>query len=160
MSEDVTSIDKHQCKAERWDVKAGFTCLPVCVWFQVETWWEGHIVNESCDSDAPSQPGALNSCVHAQAVIAHELGHLKCDHGIWLTIANVLASGTISLPIISGVVEESFMRWLRAAELTCDRAAMLVAQDHKIVISTLMKLAGGSPGLASELNIDAFLRQV
>lgn len=88
------------------------------------------------------------------------MGHLKCDHGIWLTIANVLASGTISLPIISGVVEESFMRWLRAAELTCDRAAMLVAQDHKIVISTLMKLAGGSPGLANELNIDAFLRQV
>ncbi len=95
-----------------------------------------------------------------QAVIAHELGHLKCDHGIWLTIANVLASGTLSLPIISGVVEESFMRWLRAAELTCDRAAMLVAQDHKIVISALMKLAGGSPALAGELNIDAFLRQV
>ncbi|KAK9832384.1 hypothetical protein WJX74_008472 [Apatococcus lobatus] len=101
----------------------------------------------------------LLTLAEVQAVIAHELGHLKCDHGIWLTIANVLASGTISLPIISGVVEESFMRWLRAAELTCDRAAMLVAQDHKIVISALMKLAGGSPGLASELNIDAFLRQ-
>ena len=104
--------------------------------------------------------GGFQLILPAQAVIAHELGHLKCDHGIWLTIANVLASGTISLPIISGVVEESFMRWLRAAELTCDRAAMLVAQDHKIVISTLMKLAGGSPGLANELNIDAFLRQV
>lgn len=26
-----------------------------------------------------------------QAVLAHELGHLKCDHGVWLTAANVLA---------------------------------------------------------------------
>ena len=29
-----------------------------------------------------------------------------------------------------------------------------------MVISTLMKLAGGSPSFASELNIDAFLEQV
>lgn len=34
---------------------------------------------------------------------AAELGHLKCDHGLWLTVANVLAMGTVSLlPIISG----------------------------------------------------------
>lgn len=32
-----------------------------------------------------------------QAVLAHELGHLKCDHGVWLTAANVLASGTVSV---------------------------------------------------------------
>ncbi|KAK9809087.1 hypothetical protein WJX72_009235 [[Myrmecia] bisecta] len=95
-----------------------------------------------------------------QAVIAHELGHLKCDHGVWLTVANVLASGTLSvLPVISGAVEEGLMRWLRAAELTCDRAALLVSQDQRVVISALMKLAGGTPSLASELNIDAFLRQ-
>ena len=64
-----------------------------------------------------------------QAVIAHELGHLKCDHGVWLTIANVLASGTLSvLPAASRAVEEALLRWLRAAELTCDRAALLVVQ--------------------------------
>jgi Zn-dependent protease with chaperone function len=38
-----------------------------------------------------------------QAVLAHELGHLKCDHGLWLTVANMLADGTVSLlPVISG----------------------------------------------------------
>lgn len=48
---------------------------------------------------------------------------------MWLTVANVLASGTVSvLPVVSGMVEEALMRWLRAAELTCDRAALLVAQ--------------------------------
>ncbi|GLC33075.1 hypothetical protein PLESTB_000373200 [Pleodorina starrii] len=95
-----------------------------------------------------------------QAVLAHELGHLKCDHGLWLTVANVLASGTVSvLPVVTGMVQEALMRWLRAAELTCDRAALLVAQDPKVVISALMKLAGGSPSFASELNVDAFLQQ-
>ncbi len=33
-------------------------------------------------------------------------------------------------------------------------------QDPKVVISVLMKLAGGSPSFAGELNIDAFLEQV
>ncbi len=62
-------------------------------------------------------------------MLAHELGHLKCDHGLWLTVANVLASGTVSvLPVVTGMVQEALLRWLRAAELTCDRAALLVAQ--------------------------------
>ncbi|KAG1679281.1 hypothetical protein FOA52_009311 [Chlamydomonas sp. UWO 241] len=95
-----------------------------------------------------------------QAVLAHELGHLKCDHGLWLTVANVLASGTVSvLPVISGMVEEALMRWLRAAELTCDRAALLVAQDSRVVVASLMKLAGGAPSFSNELNVDAFLEQ-
>ena len=76
-------------------------------------------------------------------------------------MANVLASNTLSvLPLLSGAIEEGLLRWLRAAELTCDRAALLVAQDHRVVISSLMKLAGGSPKLNAELNVEAFLRQV
>lgn len=34
-----------------------------------------------------------------------------------------------------------------------------MAQDPKVVISTLMKLAGGSPQYAHELSVDAFLDQ-
>nr|GLL18599.1 uncharacterized protein LOC109180488 isoform X2 [Ipomoea trifida]GMC59311.1 protease HtpX homolog [Ipomoea batatas]GME06944.1 protease HtpX homolog [Ipomoea batatas] len=70
-----------------------------------------------------------------QAVLAHELGHLKCDHGVWLTVANILTLGAYSLPGLGGLIaqrlEEQLFRWLRAAELTCDRAALLVAQDPK-----------------------------
>jgi len=100
------------------------------------------------------------SPAEVQCVLAHELGHLKCNHGIWLTTANLLALGAISLlPMISSSIQESFLRWLRSAELTCDRAALVVAQDHKIVISTLMKLAGGSPTLSQKLNVDAFIKQ-
>lgn len=70
-----------------------------------------------------------------QAVLAHELGHLKCDHGVWLTYANILTLGAHTVPGLGGLIaqslEEQLFRWLRAAELTCDRAALLVAQDPK-----------------------------
>jgi len=95
-----------------------------------------------------------------QAVLAHELGHLKCNHGVWLTLANMLAVGTASvLPMIGASIEDNLLRWLRAAELSCDRAALLVAQDPKVVIGALMKLAGGSSKFAAELNVEAFLEQ-
>ncbi|CAK8540480.1 unnamed protein product [Lathyrus sativus] len=59
--------------------------------------------------------------------------------------------------IIAQTLEEQIFRWFRAAELTCDRAALLIAQDLKVVIFVLMKLAGGCPSLADQLNVDAFL---
>lgn len=98
-----------------------------------------------------------------QAVLAHELGHLKCDHGVWLTFANILTLGAYTVPafgqMIARTLEEQMLRWLRSAELTCDRAALLVAQDPKVVVSVLMKLAGGCPSMADQLNVDAFLEQ-
>ncbi|KAK6912970.1 Peptidase M48 [Dillenia turbinata] len=119
-----------------------------------------------------------------QAVLAHELGHLKCDHGVWLTVANILTLGAYTIPGLGGMIaqslEEQLFRWLRAAELTCDRAALLVSQDPKyaqlsniilfhltfhfsflqeVVISVIMKLSGGCPSLADQLNVDAFLEQ-
>lgn len=38
--------------------------------------------------------------------------------GVWLTAANVLALGTVSLlPIVSGAVEEGLMRWVAVASM-------------------------------------------
>lgn len=98
-----------------------------------------------------------------QAVMAHELGHLKCEHGVYLTLANLLMLASHALPIWGNLVaqsmQEQMLSWLRCAELSCDRAAFLVSQDPKIVMSVLMKLAGGSPSLAPLLNLDAFMAQ-
>jgi Zn-dependent protease with chaperone function len=99
-----------------------------------------------------------------QAVIAHELGHLKCEHSVYLTLANliVLAAGQLAAPLgglIAQNLQAQILEWVRCAEFTCDRAALLVAQDPKIVASVLMKLTGGSPTLAPQLNLDAFLAQ-
>lgn len=98
-----------------------------------------------------------------QAVIAHELGHLKCEHGVYLTIANLIVLAAGQLPnwgaIVAQGLRDQMLRWLRCAEFTCDRAALLATQNPKVVSSVLMKLAGGSPTLAPQLNLEAFLAQ-
>jgi len=98
-----------------------------------------------------------------QAVIAHELGHLKCEHSVYLTLANLLVLAAGQLPDWGGALAQSLqmqlLEWVRCAELSCDRAALLATQNPRLVASVLMKLAGGSPILASQLNLDAFLAQ-
>lgn len=96
-----------------------------------------------------------------QAVLAHELGHIKCEHGLWITVANVLALAADAFsPRAGAAVSAALLRWRRAAELSCDRAALLVSQDPTIALSVIVKLTGGSVSLRGELSVDAFLRQV
>ncbi len=97
-----------------------------------------------------------------QAVIGHELGHLKCDHGVYLTLANLLTLATSQLPFGNVLMQNwqsQIMEWVRCAEFTCDRAALLATQDARTVASVLMKLSGGSPTLSPLLNLDAFIDQ-
>ncbi|NCJ07572.1 M48 family metalloprotease [Synechococcales cyanobacterium C] len=98
-----------------------------------------------------------------QAVLAHELGHLKCEHGVYLTLANLIMLAAGQLPRLGEVLAQSLqaqiLAWVRCAEFTCDRAGLLVTQDAKVMASVLMKLAGGSPKLAPLLNVDAFIAQ-
>ncbi len=98
-----------------------------------------------------------------QAVIAHELGHLKCEHSVYLTLANLLVLAAGQLTPLGGLLvqnlQNQIMEWVRCAEFSCDRAALLVSQNPRVVASVLMKLTGGSPTLAAQLNLDAFLEQ-
>ena len=98
-----------------------------------------------------------------QAVIAHELGHLKCEHGVYLTLVNIAVLAAGLLPnwgvILAQSLQDQMLEWIRCAEFSCDRAALLAVQDPKVVMSVLMKLAGGSPTLAPQLNLDAFIDQ-
>lgn len=98
-----------------------------------------------------------------QAVIAHELGHLKCEHGVYLTMANLMVLAANLLPtwgtLIAQSLQNQMLEWLRCAEFSCDRAALLAVQNPEVVMSVLMKLAGGSPTLAPKLNLQAFMEQ-
>lgn len=98
-----------------------------------------------------------------QAVIAHELGHLKCEHGVYLTLVNLVILATNLLPswgvILAQSLQDQMLEWIRCAEFSCDRAALLAVQEPKVVMSVLMKLAGGSPTLAPQLNLEAFIEQ-
>ncbi len=98
-----------------------------------------------------------------QAVIAHELGHLKCDHSVYLTPINLLILAASQIPtwgeVLAQSIQTQLLQWVRCAEFTCDRAALLATQNPKVVMSLLMKLAGGSPILAPQLNLEAFIDQ-
>ena len=99
-----------------------------------------------------------------QVVLAHELGHLKCEHGLWITALNVLSIGVRQAgllgPLISPVIDALLLEWLRAAEYTCDRAAILVAQDWKVAANAMLKISVGNAKIyGSSPNIDAFLEQ-
>jgi Zn-dependent protease with chaperone function len=88
---------------------------------------------------------------------------LKCEHGVYLTLANLIVLAASQLSpwgiLIAQGLQMQMLAWLRCAEFTCDRAGLLVTQDPKVMASVLMKLAGGSPTLAPKLNLDAFLAQ-
>ncbi|MFM7447664.1 MAG: M48 family metallopeptidase [Leptolyngbyaceae cyanobacterium] len=98
-----------------------------------------------------------------QAVIAHELGHLKCEHSVYMTLVNVLVLAAGQIPNLGAALAQSLqaslLEWVRCAEFSCDRAALLATQNPRVVASVLMKLAGGSPKLADKLDLDAFLAQ-
>lgn len=95
-----------------------------------------------------------------QAVIAHELGHLKCEHSLSIALANLLLSplSTVS-PAVSASLQSSLLRFQRSAELSCDRAALVVVQDVRAVQGVSMKLSGGSARYAKAMDVDAFVQQ-
>lgn len=102
------------------------------------------------------------------AVIAHEVGHIHAEHVLYLTAARLLetlANVSLSLTPIAGIVKDivstamrgALLAWARRAELSCDRAALLVTQDPHVIGRTMMKLCGGT--FASKVDYDLFLEQ-
>jgi len=100
-------------------------------------------------------------------VLAHELGHVKCGHTTlnqmarWaLEAAFFIGDLTFGISnIISRGLVFAFYEWLRKAELSADRAALLVTDDLPLVFKTMMKLAGGSARRLHECSLEEFLRQ-
>ena len=60
-------------------------------------------------------------------------------------------------PVWPSVIRPALDRWGRFAELSADRAALIVAQDASVVVSAIMKMAAGSPSLNGALNVHAVL---
>lgn len=109
----------------------------------------------------------LMSEVELRSTLAHELGHIKCGHTIliqmasWaLTLVFNLSELTFGLSnLVSTGLILAFYEWLRKAELSADRAALLVIDELKPVMQGMMRLAGGSSRYAHELSLDEFIRQ-
>ncbi|MGJ5631825.1 M48 family metallopeptidase [Nostoc sp. CALU 1950] len=102
-----------------------------------------------------------------RVVLAHELGHIKCGHTIliqmamWaMSAASALGELTFGLGnIVTQGLIYAFFEWRRKAELSSDRAALLVVDDLNPVMLTMMKLSGGSHKYANECSLQEFIKQ-
>jgi len=115
-------------------------------------------------------------------VIAHEVGHIKCNHMLYKTAADLMtlagaeaagagaqataAAGlafalpvSIASAVAISLIRSSLAKWSRAAEFTCDRAGLLVVKDPEVSGRALAKLSGFSSRLNDELSVDSFLDQ-
>ncbi|MDF5716881.1 MAG: M48 family metallopeptidase [Rhizonema sp. NSF051] len=101
------------------------------------------------------------------AVLAHELGHIKCGHTILIQMAMwamnaASALGELTFGIgnfVSQGLIYAFYEWRRKAELSADRAALLVMDDLNPVMTSMMKVSGGSLKYANECSLQEFIRQ-
>jgi Zn-dependent protease with chaperone function len=98
-----------------------------------------------------------------QTVLGHEIGHAMCGHALYTTLLILLLKMWYFLLGIPGGAYAAFaimlglLEWSRKAELTSDRAGLLVSQDLEVSHRVDMKLAGGRH--AGEMSIEEFKQQ-
>src|SRR5437868_15249135 len=61
--------------------------------------------------------------------------------------------------LVGRSLEAALLEWYRMSEFTGDRAALLVVQDPQVMLSLMMKFAGGTLFQRNQLDPQEFLKQ-
>jgi len=107
-------------------------------------------------------------------VLGHEIGHLVSQHALWTTVSMFLVGpqrqslmsegvmGIISNPLklIEGGVESIITNWMRVADFTADRAALLAVGSFEKAKRAIFLLHLRSRRELDEMDIDEWVRQV
>jgi len=100
-----------------------------------------------------------------KAAIAHEVGHLACGHSFYKLLVENFSGLTQVMGTVPGLTALSFAAkiplydWFRNADLSADRAALLVTQSPDVVIRMIGKLAGGSNKMFETVSEENLLKQ-
>lgn len=94
-----------------------------------------------------------------KAAIGHELGHIKCGHIKYHTLAEVLVRGVeYSLGVLGGAlnmlspaIRLMLLSWHRESEISADRAGLIAVGDSEKVVSLLRKLHRGFGGVGNSV---------
>jgi Zn-dependent protease with chaperone function/RNA polymerase subunit RPABC4/transcription elongation factor Spt4 len=101
-------------------------------------------------------------------IIGHELGHLKCGHGLYRQLGAILVdywevvASQIPIPgldLLRTPLLFAYWEWFRRAEFSCDRAGFMCLQTLPPALSALAKLSGKVEGFDDELDIDSVTSQ-
>src|SRR5215472_8715449 len=101
------------------------------------------------------------------AVIAHELGHIKSGHVLYKTMArgislliSIISDMTLGIGRLVGMgLEAALLDWDRKSEFTADRAGLLAVQDSQVMLTLMMKFAGGTLFQRDQMSASEFLKQ-
>jgi Zn-dependent protease with chaperone function len=101
-------------------------------------------------------------------LVAHELGHIKCEHTLYTmmvtmapVVVNMLGAATLGLGALVGAgFMMALYNWSRKAALSADRAGMIAVQDRDVPMRMFMKLAGGAKDAHAQMDHMEFLRQI
>ncbi|HYO14741.1 MAG TPA: M48 family metallopeptidase [Thermoanaerobaculia bacterium] len=100
-----------------------------------------------------------------EGIIAHEMGHILCEHMLYMDVGLALTSGATSslakvIPALKESVAGLFYAWFRAAEYSADRAALLILEDPEPLARCLSRLAGVPHRFEPEFDLRLFAEQV
>ncbi|HRI43057.1 MAG TPA: M48 family metallopeptidase [Fimbriimonadaceae bacterium] len=100
-------------------------------------------------------------------LMGHELGHVKAGHTLYKSVASVIAplleligrrtfglGDAASIALVMALSE-----WYRQAELSADRAGLLVSQSLDLSIDANLALCAGPNRLSHEMSREAFMDQ-
>jgi hypothetical protein len=120
---------------------------------------------------------ALVSCFQRSELMflfAREMGHILAGHALWKTViqfmvgeqsasSGMMRNGVAGLldpsKLIEGAIELPLIAWARQAEITADRAGLLVSSGLTEARKVLMIWALKSPVLYRQINIQAWIEQ-
>ncbi|HLO04357.1 MAG TPA: M48 family metalloprotease [Symbiobacteriaceae bacterium] len=91
-------------------------------------------------------------------VMAHEFGHIKCRHVVYMVLQQ-LFMGTLGNSMFAIPLKTIFFFSSRTKEYSADRAALLGTMDIQACVTSEIKLAVG-PKLYEQMNIRAYLQQI
>ena len=108
--------------------------------------------------------GLLELCDDEElyATIAHEMGHIKCEHVLYHMLVDFMAMFPDLLGItklITGGIQLALLEWYRKSELSADRCALVVTGNREKITSLLMKMAGGTSKVMNMIDHDDFKSQ-
>ncbi|HXU32387.1 MAG TPA: M48 family metallopeptidase [Thermoanaerobaculia bacterium] len=99
-------------------------------------------------------------------IIAHEMGHILCQHMLYMDVGLALSMKSGAVPGLAKLIpglEQSvaglFFAWFRAAEYSADRAALLILEDPEPLALCLSRLAGVPKRFEQEFDLRVFAEQ-
>jgi len=105
--------------------------------------------------------GALEHLEDAEIrfILGHEMGHFLCGHNR-LNAVFSMDERNPSATVLPPFGESLFLRWRKKAEVSADRAGLLVCRDFHAAARSLLKVTFGLSEKNLNLEIDALVAQI